>query len=72
MGRSLHNNCDEFHIDSKQKRGVAAIQSDCPMFHCPNSTQSGMALSVQFRTISHLIVDDHRDGRLFSMVRFSD
>ena len=71
MGRSLHNNCDEFHIDSKQKRGVAAIQSDCRMFHCPNSTQSGMALSVQFRAISHLTTDDHWDGCLLNRLRDS-
>ena len=72
MGRSLHNTCDEFHIDSKQKRGVTAIQSDYRMFHHPISTQSGMALTVQFRKISHLIVDDHWNGCLLISLRSSD
>ena len=71
MGRSLHNNCDEFRIDSKQKRGVTAIQSDCRMFHHPTSTQSGMALSVQFRAISHLTNDDHWNGCLLNRLRGS-
>ena len=71
MGGSLHNNCNEFHIDFKQKRGVTTIQSNCRMFHHSISTQSSMALSVQFRTISHLTTDDHWNGCLFNCLRSS-
>ena len=71
MGGSLHNNYDEFHINSKQKRGFTTIQSDCRMFHHPISTQSGMAVCVQFRAISHLIADDYWNDCLLNRLRSS-
>ena len=71
MGRSLHNTCNEFRIDYRQKRRFRAIQSDHRMLHHSISTQSGMAVLFQFRAISHLIVDDHWNGCLLNCLRGS-
>ena len=41
------------------------------MFHHSISTQSSMALSIQFRAISHLTTDDHWNGCLLNRLRGS-